>query len=245
VSDPAGRRALVTGGAVRLGRALSLACADLGMDVGIHFHRSAGPAESTAEACRARGVAAVTLRGDLETAGDCHRLAARAEEALGGVDALVASASNFIPGALAEVDETTFDRVLALNLKAPFFLAQALAPGMAARGYGRIVNLADVAGLEPWPRFIAHCVSKAGLVMLTRALAQALAPEILVNAIAPGPVLMPEGSTPEQVERSAAKTVLGRIGSPEDAAGALRYILTADYVTGHVLVVDGGRMVRP
>jgi pteridine reductase len=245
MSDPEGRRALVTGGAVRLGRALSLACADLGMDVVVHFNTSAGAAEATAEACRARGVHAITLQGDLETADGSRRVAERAEEELGGIDVLVASASNFIPGALADVDEATFDRVLAVNVKSPFFLAQALAPGMAARGYGRIVNMADVAGLEPWPRFTAHCVAKAGVIMLTRALAQALAPNILVNAIAPGPVLMPEDSTPEQVERSAAKTVLGRVGSADDAAGALRYLLTADYVTGDVLVVDGGRMVRP
>jgi NAD(P)-dependent dehydrogenase (short-subunit alcohol dehydrogenase family) len=116
---------------------------------------------------------------------------------------------------------------------------------MLQRGFGRIVNLTDVAGLEPWPRFAAHCVSKAGLVMLTRTMAQALAPAVLVNAIAPGPVLMPDGSTPEQIARSAAKTVLGRVGAPDDVTGALRYLLEADYVTGTVLTVDGGRMVRP
>jgi NAD(P)-dependent dehydrogenase (short-subunit alcohol dehydrogenase family) len=116
---------------------------------------------------------------------------------------------------------------------------------MRARGFGRIVNLADVAGLEPWPRFLAHAVSKAGVVMLTECLAQALAPGITVNAIAPGAVLLPDGSTPEQVRRSAEKAVLQRVGSPDDVAGALAYLLQADYVTGHTLVVDGGRLVRP
>ena len=110
---------------------------------------------------------------------------------------------------------------------------------------GRIVLLGDVAGLEPWPRFTAHSVAKAGLDMLTRCLAQELAPAITVNSIAPGPVLMPEGASPGAVKRSEQKTVLGRIGSPDDVAGALRYLLEADYVTGHTLVVDGGRLVRP
>jgi NAD(P)-dependent dehydrogenase (short-subunit alcohol dehydrogenase family) len=116
---------------------------------------------------------------------------------------------------------------------------------MIARGWGRIVNINDVAGLEPWPRFEIHSVAKAGLLMLTRALAQALAPAVLVNGIVPGTVLMPEEAPAGAAERSAAKTVLGRLGSPEDVAAALRYLLSADYVTGHTLVVDGGRMVRP
>lgn len=240
-----GRRALVTGGAVRLGRALALACADAGMDVAIHYHSSAGPADEVAALCRARGVRAVVIPGDLSRVEDCRRVVAAAEAELGGVDALVNSAATFVAGTLAELTEEDVDRALSVNLKAPLFLVQAVAPGMAERGFGRVVNVADVAGLEPWPSFIAHGAAKAGLIHLTRSLAQALAPGILVNAIAPGTVLMPEDATSEAEARSAAKSVLGRVGDPADVARALIYLLEADYVTGHTLVVDGGRMVRP
>jgi NAD(P)-dependent dehydrogenase (short-subunit alcohol dehydrogenase family) len=244
-SPLAGRRALVTGGAVRVGRSLSLRLAEMGLDVAVHFRSSAGPAGETADACRAHGVRAVTVAGDLGRADECRRVVAEAEEALGGLDVLVNSASNFLHAPFEDVSEEHVDAALAVNLKGPFFCAQAAAPGMRRRGFGRIVNMADVAGMEPWPRFAAHSMSKAGLILLTQSLAQELAPEITVNAIAPGPVMMPEGSSPAAVRRSEEKTVLKRIGSPEDVAGALAYLLEADYVTGHTLVVDGGRLVRP
>jgi len=235
----------VTGGAIRVGRALSLKLAGMGLDVAVHFHGSAGPAAETADACRARGVRAVTVAGDLGRADGCRRVVADAEAALGGIDVLVNSASNFLHGPFADIDEAHVDAALAVNLKGPFFCSQAAAAGMLRRGFGRIVNLSDVAGMEPWPRFAAHSMAKAGLIMLTRTLAQELAPRITVNAIAPGPVLMPDGSSPAAVRRSEEKTVLQRIGSPDDVAGALAYLLEADYVTGHTLVVDGGRLVRP
>jgi pteridine reductase len=242
----AGRRALVTGGAVRVGRALSLELAAMGLDVAVHYNSSPGPAESTVAECRARGVRAASVGGDLGSADACRRVVAEAERALGGgVDVLVNSAANFVSAPFAETTEEDVDRALAVNLKAPFFLAQAVAPGMADRGFGRIVNMADVAGLEPWPRFVAHSVAKAGVVMLTRSLAQALAPAVTVNAIAPGTVLMPDGASEGAVRRAREKAVLDRLGSPDDVAGALRYLVEADYVTGHTLVVDGGRLVRP
>jgi NAD(P)-dependent dehydrogenase (short-subunit alcohol dehydrogenase family) len=244
-SDLEGRRALVTGGAVRIGRTLSLALADMGLDVAVHYLTSAAAAEETASACRARGVRAVVVRGDLGSAAECARVVADAQAALGGIDVLVNSAANFLSAPFHETTEEQFDRALAVNLKGPFFCAQAVAPGMTARGFGRIVNMSDVAGLEPWPRFTAHSVAKAGVVMLTKSLAQALAPAITVNAIAPGTVLMPDGSSEAATQRSIEKTVLQRVGSPEDVAGALRYLLEAEYVTGHTLVVDGGRLVRP
>jgi NAD(P)-dependent dehydrogenase (short-subunit alcohol dehydrogenase family) len=244
MSALAGRRALVTGAGIRVGRTLAIACAAEGMDVAVHYNRSAAQAEETAAACRAEGVAAVVVGGDLSRVDECRRVVAEADEALGGVDVLVNSASNFIHAPLEDLTPEDINLALDVNLKAPFFCAQAVAPGMLARGWGRIVNLADVAGLEPWPRFLPHCISKAGLVMLTKSLAQALAPTVLVNAIAPGAVLMPDGTTPERVRRSEEKTPLGEVGTPQDVAEAMIYLLKADYVTGETLVVDGGRLVR-
>jgi pteridine reductase len=228
---------------VRLGRALSLACAQAGMDVWIHYNCSREPAEDLAAELRAGGVRAGTVGGDLGDSDTCRHVVAAAEGGLGGLDVLVSSAANFLHAPFEETTEDMVDQALAVNLKGPFFCAQAAAPGMRARGFGRIVMLADVAGLQPWRRFTAHSVAKAGVVMLTKALALELAPEITVNAIAPGPVLMPDGATQAQIARSAAQTALGRIGSPDDVAQALLYLLRADYVTGEVLVVDGGRMV--
>lgn len=240
----AGRRALVTGGAVRLGHTLSLTLARMGLDVAVHYHSSEGPASATAEECRALGARALTVGGDLSRASECRRVVGEAEEALGGIDVLVCSAANFVAAPIAGLTELQVDSALAVNLKGPLFCAQAVAPGMIERGFGRIVNLADVAGLEPWPRFAAHCASKAAMIMLTRCLAQELAPAVTVNAIAPGTVLMPAATPEGAAARSAEKTVLQRIGSPDDVAGALSYLLEADYVTGHTLVVDGGRLVR-
>jgi pteridine reductase len=245
VSSLRGRRALITGGSVRVGRALSLALADMGLDLAIHHRSSDAAAERTAADCRERGVRAVVVKADLQRVTECRRIVAEAHAALGGVEVLVNSASNFLPSAFESTTEEQFDLAMDVNLKAPFFLAQAAAPAMIAGGFGRIVNMSDVAGLEPWPRFTAHSVTKAGIVMLTQSLAQELAPAVTVNAIAPGTVLMPDGATEDATRRSREKAVLDRIGSPDDVAGALRYLLEADYVTGHTLVVDGGRLVRP
>jgi pteridine reductase len=244
-SDLAGRRALVTGGAVRVGRTLALELAEMGLDVAVHHHSSSDAAAATAEECRSLGVRAVVVGGDLSSAAGARGVVADAATGLGGVDVLVNSAANFVSAAFEETTEEQVDLSLAVNLKAPFFCSQAAAPAMIAAGFGRIVNLADVAGLEPWPRFTAHSVAKAGVVMLTRSLAQTLAPAVTVNAIAPGTVLMPAGASAGATRRSVEKTVLERVGSPDDVARALRYLLEADYVTGHVLVVDGGRLVRP
>lgn len=244
-SPLAGRRALITGGAIRVGRSLTLCCARMGMDVAVHYRSSAAGAEATAQDCRDMGVRAVTIAADLADASECRRVVADAQAALGGVDVLVASASSFDARAFADIDAAHIDAGLAVNLRAPLLLAHAAAPAMRAAGFGRIVLMSDVAGLEPWPRFLVHSVAKAGVGMLTRGLAQELAPEVTVNAIAPGTVLMPDGHTVAALRRSEEKAVLGRVGSPDDAAGALRYLLEADYVTGHTLVVDGGRLVRP
>jgi pteridine reductase len=144
-------------------------------------------------------------------------------------------------------EETTpeqYDAVLGLNLRSVFFCTQGAAPALRA-ARGKVVNLADLAGLQPWPGFAAHSVSKAGVVMLTKVLARALAPEVTVNAIAPGAVLVPEDYDAEERERLARAAPLGRLGSPEDVVAALLYLLEGgDFVTGEVLTVDGGRLLR-
>jgi pteridine reductase len=144
---------------------------------------------------------------------------------------------------LGETTAVDWDAMFALNLRAPFFLSQRAAPALRA-ARGSIINIADLAGLETWPAYVPHGLTKAAVVQMTRALARVLAPAVRVNAIAPGVVLLPEGWSDEEAERLRATTPLGRLGSPEDVAGAMLYLLDASFVTGEVITVDGGRHVR-
>ncbi|CAN5115777.1 pteridine reductase [soil metagenome] len=238
-----GRTALVTGGAHRVGRAITLALAAAGMRLVIHYNASAAEAEHTAGIVRDLGSSARTLQADLRLPGEPERVVKEAAAVLGQLDVLVNSAAVMVCTPLAEATVAEWDDMFALNLRAPFFACQSAAAVMAERG-GAIVNIADLAAFETWPSYIPHGVSKAGIVQLTRALARVLAPKIRVNAIAPGAVLLPEGWDAESAGRLAGTTPLGRLGSPEDVTEALLYLLRADYVTGETLIVDGGRHIR-
>jgi pteridine reductase len=161
---------------------------------------------------------------------------------MGPLDVVVNSASNFFKVPVREVTEALWDEVLAVNLRAPFFIAQAAATVM--RDGGSIVNLADLAAFETWPDYVPHGISKAGIVQMTRALAREFAPRIRVNAIAPGLVLAPEDMSDAEATRYSASTPLRRNGTPADVVRALEYLIDAPFVTGDVLFVDGGRQIR-
>lgn len=225
-----------------MGRALALGLAREGYGVVVHYHRSADAAREVVRRIEAGGGAAAAVAGDLSRLAELERVAREAEAAFGGIDVLVNNASVFPAEGLEATDAALWDHTLAVNLRAPFFLTQRLAATMRRRGAGVVVNLADLAGLQAWRGYAAHAVSKAGLIHLTKVAARALAPEIRVNAIAPGTVLPPEGMDERQVRRLAERTPLGRVGTPDDVLQALLYLLRADYVTGEVLVVDGGRL---
>jgi len=238
-----GKIALVTGGAVRVGRAITLALAGEGMRVVVHYNSSSADADRLVDEIRAGGGDAMSIGADLSRGGEVERLAREAVEAFGGIDVLVNNASVFPPQRLEETDEALWDHTLAVNLKAPFLLIRHLAPALRRRR-GCVVNLCDLAGLQPWAAYAAHCVSKAGLVHLTRVAARSLAPEVRVNGIAPGAVLPPESMGHDELDALAKTTPLKRLGSPDDVTRAVLYLLHADYVTGEILVVDGGRMLR-
>jgi pteridine reductase len=180
---------------------------------------------------------------DLTDPHAARALAGRVVAQMGRLDVLVNSAAVMQHRSFEEITPDDWDATFDLNLRAVFFCAQGAAPALRATR-GKIVNIADLSGLEPWPGYAAHSVSKAGVVMLTRVLARALAPEVTVNAIAPGAVLVPESYDAAERRRLAETTPLGRLGSPDDAVRALLYLLDSDYVTGDVLVVDGGRLLR-
>ena len=237
------RVALVTGGGRRLGRALALALARRGMHLAIHYNSSADEARVTLDAARELGVTAELFPADLSDADAARRLPAQVAARFERLDVLVNSAGIMIQATVEETTPELWDRIMAVNLRALFFTVQGALPWLR-QAKGKVVNLADVGGLEPWPRYQAHCVSKAGVVMLTRTLARALAPDVTVNAIAPGSVLPPDDWNEAAREHLARTTPLKRLGTPGDVAGALLYLLEADYVTGDTLVVDGGRLIR-
>jgi NAD(P)-dependent dehydrogenase (short-subunit alcohol dehydrogenase family) len=236
------RVALVTGGAHRLGRAFSLGLARAGADVIVNYHTSEAEAEETAATIRSLGRRVVTVRADVSTAAGVGRLVDATRHAFGRLDILVNSASLFERQPVLEITEADWDRVLGVNLKGPFFLAQAAVPLLSEHG-GVIVNIADLSALQAWPTFAHHAVSKAGLVHLTRILARALAPRIRVNALVPGTVLPPSGYEGEDWVCGRDRRVVEREGAPEDVANALLYLIGAGFVTGQCMVVDGGRML--
>jgi len=235
-----GKAALVTGGAVRVGRAIALALAREGADVAVGYLRSGAAAKVTVRELHSLGVHAVALRADLGKPAETRRLVARAVSRLGKLDILVNNAALFFRTPLLATTPSQFDRLIAINLRGAFFCAQAAARAMGRRG-GRIINIADVAAARAWPGYIPYGISKAGVVMLTKGLAAALAPAIQVNAVGPGVVLLPEGFPRDSRRRIAARIPMGRHGEPADVAEAVCFFATCpDYITGQVLFVDGG-----
>lgn len=241
----AGTAALVTGAGRRLGQAIAIGLAQAGCDVAVHYHGSTDGANATARDIRAvsKERRAELLRADLSDAAAARALADQAAKALGRLDIVVNSAAIMVKQAVETVTPESWDTTLDLNLRAAFFVAQGALPHLR-RAKGKIVNLADVAGFEAWPAYVPHCVSKAGVVMLTKALARALAPDISVNAVAPGPVLLPEAWDDATRDHIRDTTPLQRLGAPADIVSAVRFLLESDFITGTVLVVDGGRLIR-
>ena len=239
-----GAAALVTGAGRRIGQAIAIGLAESGCDVAVHYHGSSQGADETAKAVRKAGRRAELVQADLSDAAAARGLADQAVRSLKRLDVLVNSAAIMVRQAVDAVTPESWDATLDLNLRAGFFVSQGAIPHLR-RTKGKIVNIADLAGLEPWPNYIPHSISKAGVVMLTKALARALAPDIAVNAIAPGAVLLPDDWDQQSREHIRETTPLERIGSPDDVVAAVRFLLAGtDYVTGTILVVDGGRLLR-
>lgn len=237
------RVALVTGGAIRVGRAIALRLAGMGLDIAITYRGSKDEAQATVKDIEAQGVRAVALQADLADMDEAAAVPARVAEALSRLDVVVNSASIFFRTPVGGVTEEEWDDLFAINAKGPFFLAQAAVPYLKYDD-PCIVNILDTSVSRPFPGYVPYTASKAALDSVTIGLARALAPRVRVNAVAPGPVLPPEEYGEEELRRASDTTLLKRWGTPEDVADAVAYLVAADYVTGVVLPVDGGRAVR-
>ena len=235
--------AIVTGAARRIGAAVARALHRRGLDVMVHYRTSRDDAQALARALdRERPGTATTFACDLLDSGAPERIVSHAISRFGGLDVLINNASTFYPTPVDATTEAQFDDLIGTNLKAPFFVSKAAAPFLAARR-GSIVNLADIHGRDPIAGYPAYCSAKAGLIMLTRALALELGPRIRVNAVAPGIALWPEGDGDVQAHERAEQLVpLRRPGSAEEVADVVTWLaLDAPYTTGEVIAVDGGR----
>jgi pteridine reductase len=235
-----GKVAVVTGGAVRLGKALALALAEQGARLVIHYGSSAGPAQETVAEIKAMGSDALAVQADLSRSGEAPSIVERAVAHFGQVDILVNSAAIFEPGNWDDTTEANWDRHFAINLKSPFFLSQSFAAHVGRERRGHIVNIADWRGARPGTDHVAYTLTKAALISMTKSLAQALAPSIQVNAIAPGMILPPPGKSQAYLERRAPEIPAQRVGSPEEVSKALIFLLRSDFVTGELIFVTGG-----
>jgi pteridine reductase len=235
-----GKVALVTGAGKRLGRAVALRLAAEGADVAVHYGKSQAEALEVVREIEKMGQRSAAFSAELQDVQAVRGMLAQVVGRLGGLGILINSAANFLETKFLETTEESWDASLGTNLKAPFFCTQAAAPHLEKTGRGVVINFADIGGLLGWKEFLPHSVSKAGVIMMTRILAKELAPRVRVNAIAPGTITM-KGDPAFWEEDFIKRAPLQRTGKPDDIADAVIYLVTAEFVTGQVLVVDGGR----
>lgn len=233
-----GKVALVTGAAKRIGRSVALRFAAEGADVIVNYRNSKTEADEVVAEILATGRRAVAIQADVAKRADVIRLFATVEEDFGRLDILVNNAGMFFAAKFEELTEEQWDTILDTNLKSQFLCSQAAAPMLRRSGHGRIINFASLGGLLAWPSYTHYCVSKAGVIMLTRCLARVLAPEITVNAIAPGTISFP-GDAPDLAEDFIRRAPLRRTGSPKDIDDAAVFLAESAFITGQVLLVDG------
>jgi pteridine reductase len=235
--------ALVTGAARRIGRAIALELANHGTSIAVHYRASHSEADAVVAEITAKGGNAQTFRANLEHVAEIEQMVASILDAFGRIDILINSASIFAPAPIEELTERDWDANLDTNLKAPFFLSKFASAAMRKQGAGKILNLADWAGIRPYKDYLPYSVSKSGLIGLTKALAKELAPEIQVNCIALGMVMPPEEYSKAEIERLVGRTLTKKMGTAEDVARAVVFFCETDYATGTVLPLEGGRLL--
>ena len=236
---------LVTGGAVRLGRAICLELAEAGAKIFCHYHSSGNAALSLKQKISANGGSIHIFKCDLSEAKAPQNIINEVIRVFGRIDVLINNAAVFYKTPLGSVTEKDWDAFTNLNLKSAFFIAQESGRHMLKQKTGKIINISDAAAVSPFPAFIPYSISKAGIIAMTIGLAKALAPHIQVNCINPGTVMLPENMSEEDKSYALDQTLLKREGCAEDVAKSVRFLLEgSDYITGAILPVDGGRQIR-
>src|SRR5579862_3479815 len=235
-----GQVVLVTGAAKRIGRSIALRLAADGAAIVLNYKTSRDDADSLVRELHDAGARAVAIQADVSKRAEVGKMFAEVEREFGRLDILVNNAGMFFPAKFESLTDEQWDRIMDTNLKSQFLCAQSAASMMKRQGRGRIVNISSLGGLLAWPGYTHYCVSKAGVVMLTRCLAAGLGPEILVNSIAPGTIQFP-GEEPD--ETYIQRVPLHRTGTGDDIADAVVYFASSDFVTGQILAVDGGRLL--
>jgi NAD(P)-dependent dehydrogenase (short-subunit alcohol dehydrogenase family) len=232
---------LITGAAVRVGRAIALHLAERGAHIAFSYYLDDEPWEQTQAEIEAFGVQSLAVQTEVRAAGQIRSLVTGVIERFGRVDVLINNASVWLKSPLLKITEQEWDLALDVNLKGPFLAAQAVAPHMLTQGGGVILNITDLSAFQVWPGYAHHAASKAGLIALTKSMAVELAPTVRVNAIAPGTVLLPQSYSPEKKQWAEENSLLKRVGNPQDVARMVAFLIENDFTTGAVYFVDGGR----
>jgi len=240
-----GKTALVTGAAKRVGREIALGLARRGANIVVHYNSSASDARRAVAEIKALGVDAIAVKADQADACEVRAAVGKAVKHFGEVHVLVTSAAVYRKTPFDTLTEEDWDYHIDANLKGPFLFALEVGRHMKARGIaGKIITFSDWAAIRPYANYLPYCVSKAGVICLTKSLAKALGPNVQVNAIAPGPVLLPPDFTEEERQEVIDATVVKRLGSPQDIVNSVIFLIEgSDFITGHVLLVDGGRLI--
>lgn len=241
--DLKGKNALITGAAKRLGREIALSLAERGVNVAVHYNRSGREAEGLVGIISNSGRRSVALQGNIEKTGEIKNVVERASASLGGLDILVNNAAIFYQTDISEVRDEDWNRFININLRAQFYFAREFAL-LKHTKTAKIINMSDGYAFSPAAAFIPYGVSKAGVVAMTKGLAKAYAPDILVNCICPGPILPPDGIDKESQARAVRATLLKREGTTEDITKTVVFLSENDYITGQAIFVDGGRNVN-
>ncbi|NOX38774.1 MAG: SDR family oxidoreductase [Calditrichaeota bacterium] len=236
------RVVFITGSAERVGKHIALFLAQKGASVVIHYHTKKEKARQTAQEIAQLGTPPLVVQGDISSAADWERMRDTILQHHGRIDVLVNNAAIFYKTPFLDSDEKDWDRFMNVNLKSVYLGSRIIGAEMVRQKSGKIINIADVSAYTIWPQYIPYCVSKAGVIALTRGLAKALAPHVLVNAIAPGTILLAEQYDEEEEMALIQKTPLKRIGDPQDIAATVAFLIEgSDFITGAVINVDGGR----
>ena len=236
---------LITGGAVRVGRAITLELLNAGARVFCHYHSSEEAARNLLNEAENLSGTLRLFSFDLLRSDAVERITSEAISSFGRVDVLINNAAIFFKTPLGRVSDEQWDKLHTLNLKRVFFLSQQIGLSMKRQGSGKIINIGDAGAETPFPSYIPYSVTKAGIIAMTKGLAKALAPQVQVNCINPGPVMMPDGYDLQEKEQAIRQTLLKREGDPQDIARTVRFLIEgSDYITGAVIAVDGGRHIR-